>query len=181
MTRVDKEVQRALAVIDKDTGRLLNYGQLLRHPDYQETWTKSSANEFGRLANGVGGRVKGTNTIKFIRKKDIPRDRMKDITYGQFVCTVPPEKKEPNRTQLVVGGDRINYPCEVATPTADMIAAKILFNSVISTADAHFMTMDISNFYLNTPLKHPEFIRMHINDIPEEIIPYVNMTTGSTL
>jgi hypothetical protein len=62
-----------------------------------------------------------------------------------------------------------------------MIAAKILFNSVISTADAHFMTMDISNFYLNTPLKHPEFIRMHINDIPEEIIPYVNMTTGSTL
>jgi hypothetical protein len=57
--------------MDKDTGRLLNYRQLLQHPDYQEPWTKSSANEFGRLANGVRGHVKGTNTIKFIRKKDI--------------------------------------------------------------------------------------------------------------
>ena len=32
------------------------------------------------------------------------------------------------------------------------------------------MTMDISNFYLNTPLKRPEYMRMKINDIPEEII-----------
>ncbi|KAL7476123.1 hypothetical protein ACHAW6_002002, partial [Cyclotella cf. meneghiniana] len=48
-----------------------------------------------------------------------------------------------------------------------MLAAKILFNSVISTAT---MTMDISNFYLNTPLKCPEYIRMKITDIPEETI-----------
>jgi hypothetical protein len=32
------------------------------------------------------------------------------------------------------------------------------------------MTMDISNFYLMTPLKRPEYIRMKISDIPEEII-----------
>eukprot|EP00804_Cyclotella_cryptica_P028836 CCRYP_008420-RA/>CCRYP_008420-RA protein AED:0.29 eAED:0.29 QI:0/0/0/1/1/1/4/0/762 len=57
-----------------------------------------------------GGRIKGTNTIRFIRKRDIPKNRLKDITYGQFVCTIRPEKKEPNRTHLVVGGDRINYP-----------------------------------------------------------------------
>jgi hypothetical protein len=55
MAWVEKEVHRALTVMDKDTGRLLNYRQLLRHPDYQEAWTKSSANEFGHLANGVGG------------------------------------------------------------------------------------------------------------------------------
>eukprot|EP00804_Cyclotella_cryptica_P013333 CCRYP_005110-RA/>CCRYP_005110-RA protein AED:0.26 eAED:0.28 QI:0/0/0/1/1/1/4/0/679 len=169
MKRVDKEVHRALAVMDQDTGTLLNYA-LLRHPAYHDSWTKSSANEFGRLANGVGGRIKGTNTIRFIRKRDIPKNRLKDITYGQFVCTIRPEKKEPNRTRLVVGGDRINYPGEVATPTADMLAAKILFNSVISTAKARFMTMDISNFYLNTPLKRPEYIRMKLSDIPEEII-----------
>ena len=30
--------------------------------------------------------------------------------------------------------------------------------------------MDISNFYLNTPLKRPEFIRLNIRDIPREII-----------
>ena len=32
------------------------------------------------------------------------------------------------------------------------------------------MTMDISNFYLMTPLKQPEFIRKKMSDIPEEII-----------
>eukprot|EP00804_Cyclotella_cryptica_P009011 CCRYP_003113-RA/>CCRYP_003113-RA protein AED:0.42 eAED:0.42 QI:0/-1/0/1/-1/0/1/0/90 len=51
-----------------------------------------------------------------------------------------------------------------------MLAAKMLFNSVISTIGTRFMTMDISNFYLNTPLKGPEYICMSIHDIPEEII-----------
>ena len=32
------------------------------------------------------------------------------------------------------------------------------------------MTMDISNFYLNTPLKRPEYIRMKLSDVPDEII-----------
>jgi hypothetical protein len=85
MAWVKKEVHYAFAVMDKDMGRLLNYHQLLQHPDCQEAWTKSSANKFGCLANGLGGHVKGTNTIKFIHKKNIPWDRMKDITYGQFV------------------------------------------------------------------------------------------------
>jgi hypothetical protein len=78
----------------------------------------------------------GDNTIKLVRKNDIPHNRLKDITYGQFVCTMGPKKKQPNCTHLVVGGDCINYPGGVVTPTADMLAAKILFNSVISTADA---------------------------------------------
>jgi hypothetical protein len=85
--------------MDKDIGKLLNYRALLRHPAYHNEWTMSSANEFGRLANGISGRVKGTNTIRFIRKKDIPKDQVKDVTYGQFVCTIQPEKKEPNCTR----------------------------------------------------------------------------------
>ncbi len=32
------------------------------------------------------------------------------------------------------------------------------------------MTMDISTFYLNSPLPRPEFIRIKLSDIPEEII-----------
>jgi len=97
---------------------------------------------------------------------------MKDVTYGygQFVCTVQPEKAEPNQTRCTVGGDRINYPGAVATPTVEMLVAKMLFNSIISTKDARFMTMDISNFYLMTPLHHPEFIRMKLSNIPDEVI-----------
>ena len=54
------------------------------------------------------------------------------------------------------------YPGEVATPTAEMLVAKLLFNSVVSTKDAQFMTMEISNFYLMTPLTRPEYIRFSI-------------------
>ena len=85
-------------------------------------------------------------------------------------CTVRPEKVEPNQTRFTVGGDRIIYSGEVATPTADMLVAKMLFNSVISTKDTRFMTMDISKFYLMTPLHRPEFIRVKLNDIPNEVI-----------
>ena len=68
-------------------------------------------------------------------------------------CTTREKKK--NRTRFTVGGDKIDYPGELATPTEDMIVAKILFNSIISTKGARFMKIDISNFYLMTPLKRP--------------------------
>ena len=57
--------------------------------------------------------------------KDVKKRRMKDVTYGQFMCLVRPEKAEHNSTRFVVGGDRINYPGEVGTPTAEMLVAKI--------------------------------------------------------
>ena len=58
----------------------------------------------------------------------------------------------------MVGGNRINYPGKVATPTAEMLVTKLLFNSVISTHSACFVTMDIANFYLMTPLKRLEYV-----------------------
>ena len=170
IARAENEAMEAMAVMDAATGKMMNYRQLMQSPSHKEVWSRSSANEFGRLAQGVGGRIKGTNTITFIRKSDVPHDRRKDVTYGQFVCTIRPEKEEKHRTRFTVGGDRVNYPGEVATPTADMLVAKLLFNSIISTPKAKFMTMDISNFYLMTPLKRKEYIRMKISDIPEEII-----------
>ena len=51
-----------------------------------------------------------------------------------------------------------------------MLVAKLLFNSVISTHGARFMTMDIANFYLMTPFKQPEYAKIKLRDIPEEII-----------
>jgi hypothetical protein len=69
-----------------------------------------------------------------------------------------------------VEGDRINDPGAVATPAANMCVAKLLFTSVISAKGARFMTTDISDFYLITPLKCPVFIHISINSIPEETI-----------
>ena len=117
--------------MDAETGKLLKYRQFMNHPNHKKGWRISYANDFGRLENGVGRRINGTNTIQFIRAADVPSDRRQDITYGKFVCSVRPNKAEKNSTRFVVGGNRINYPGEVATPTAKMIVAKLLFNSVI--------------------------------------------------
>ncbi len=69
-----------------------------------------------------------------------------------------------------MGGDRINYTGKVATPTTEMLVAKMLFNSVIFIKCARFMTIDISNFYLMTPLHCPEFIQIKLIDIPNEVV-----------
>ena len=80
-----------------------------------------------------------------------------------------------------MGGDHINYPGEVATPTADMLVAKLLFNSIVSTKEAIFVTLDISDFYLTTPLKRPKYIRMKLADIPQEIINKYKLHNKATL
>jgi hypothetical protein len=103
---------RANSVIDQITGQSYEYrhlvtGKVTGHTT--EVWTKSFANELGRLANGVGTRVpEGTNTIFFINRSQVPTDRK--VTYGRIVCTIRPQKKETHRTRLTVGGNLIDYP-----------------------------------------------------------------------
>ena len=76
------------AVLDQDTGDLLEYRHLLKHPKLKKLWGRGHAKEVGRLAQGLSGIVKGTDTIKFIPKGDIPVKRLKDCTYSRFVCNV---------------------------------------------------------------------------------------------
>ena len=73
-------------------------------------------------------------------------------------------------TRLVVGGDKVDYPHDVSTKTVDLDTTKMFLNSVISTKDARFMTMDIKDFYLGTPLTRYEYIRLQYDIIPKEII-----------
>ncbi len=91
--QMENEVHEALAMMDAETGKVLNYRQLMQSQKHKEIWSKLSANKFGRLENGVGGCIKGTNTIKFMNKHDIPSNRMRDVMYGKFVCLIRPEKK----------------------------------------------------------------------------------------
>ena len=49
---------------------------------------------FGRLAQEIGGRVKGVNTIEFIHTHEVSQDKMKDVTYITFVSNVRSEEEE---------------------------------------------------------------------------------------
>ena len=97
----------------------------------------------------------GTDTMVFIDRSSIPEDRWKDVTYSRIVANYRPEKEDPNRIRLTVGGNRINFPGDCGTPTTDMCTFKLLLNSIVSTQGAMFMTIDIKDFYLNTPMARP--------------------------
>jgi hypothetical protein len=162
-------------------GKLLKYKQLIDNPKTQAKWTHSYGNKIECLAQGMPGCNNGTNTIIFIRKDQVTITRAKDVTYGLITCLVRPEKLDKlNRTRLVAGGDRVHYPSNADIPTANLLTVKILINSIISTAGAKFMTMDIKDFYLNTPIARHEYMQLHIADMLDDVIKHYNLRDKAT-
>ena len=62
------------AVLNKDTGELMEMRHLMKNSKYSELWRKFYTKELGRLAQGISG-TKGTDSIVFIKYDDIPLDR----------------------------------------------------------------------------------------------------------
>ena len=162
----------ACAILDEETGKSLEFRHLIKLDKYREIWMTSFANELGRLAQGIRN-IPGTDTIDFISFSDVPEGET--VTYGRIVCTFRPQKDEPNRTRLTVGGNLLVALYDVSTPTADLTTAKLLFNSVISTPGARFITLDLKNFYLKTPLPQPRYMRMPLTLLPDEIVKKYNL------
>jgi hypothetical protein len=104
----------------------------------------------------------------FILHTDIPKN--KKPTYLQVVAAFRPEKTNPIQFRWTVGGDHIFYAADVSTKTADLTTAEILFNSVLSTPGARFLGIDIKDFYLGTPMKDFEYMRIPLHMLPRAII-----------
>ena len=66
-------------------------------------------------------------------------------------------------------------PGELTTQTANLIASNILWNSVLSTENAKYMCLDISNFYLGTPLDRCQYMRTPLSTLPEHAIQQYKM------
>ena len=63
-----------------------------------------------------------------------------------------------------------HYPRDTRTSTADLLTVKLLINIIISTPRAKFFTMDIKDFYLNTPMARYKYMRLPMADMPEDVI-----------
>ena len=151
------------------------YRQLRQHPKYKGIREQSYSNEIGRLSQVIGYRiaghkkqgVAGTETLQVIKHGDIPKDRLKKVTYTKVVCEVRPQKEDPNRRRRMFGYNRIIYPGEVVTPTAALELVKLIINSVLSLHGAKFACFDFKNFYLATPMDRSELVKIKIEDIPQ--------------
>ena len=168
------------AVLDEETGDLLEYRHLFKHLNHKKVWVGVFGKEVVCLSQGLPGIVEGTDTLNFIFKHEIPSDRFKDVTYARIVCNYRPEKKDHNRCRIAVGGNMVNYPGDCCTPTAYLLTVKLLLNRVISTKGERFMILDISNFYLMTPLKRKEYVKMKLSDFPESVISHYNLGEKAT-
>ena len=59
----------------------------------KKIWETSLANNLGRLAQGVGTRMKkGNINIRFVARRAVPADRK--VTYACLVAELRPHKKE---------------------------------------------------------------------------------------
>jgi hypothetical protein len=152
--------EMANAVICPETVKSLNHQEFITKLRYKIKWMRSTANEINRLYN--------TNTIRCIRRSDIPKGRK--VTYGSFVVDIKDHKDEKERTRLTVGGDQIEYPGDKSTRTAGLTTAKIRINSVISTPSAKFLVIDIKNFNLNIPLGRFEYMVINLTSLPQKTI-----------
>ncbi len=71
------------------------------------------------------------------------------VTYARIVVDFHPQKADPHRIRITAGGNLINYPGKLLTWTADLTTSKLMWNSVLSTAGAKYMCLDIKNFWKN--------------------------------
>jgi hypothetical protein len=170
-------VEHALhgTAMNPDTGSTAEYNEL-RHCSDKHLWQDSCLEEMGRIFQGLGTdskMPKGTDTCFFINVKDIPEDRK--ATYLRIVVADRPEKDNPRRVRFTVGGDQVDYPFAVSTKSADLTTVKILLNSVLSTPEGEFMTGDLKDFYLGTPLPRFEYLRIPVSIIPQEFFDLYNL------
>jgi hypothetical protein len=160
------------AIIDNVTGNVLEYCHLIKSKSHCTIWQHSFSNKLGCLFQGICN-IKGNETYFFICKQQMPQH--KQATYGRICCNYCPQKDEPHCTRLTVGGDQITYNSNKSTPTATLVTAKLLINSTISTPKTKFYWMDLSNFYLMTPMKEYEYMQLQLELFPGKIIHQYNL------
>ena len=161
------------AVLNPATGELEEYRHLINGKNAKE-WLRGNAKEIARLCQGrKDNTYRGTNTIIFKHPREKPPQAQP--TYLRVVAAYRPSKQDPYRIRWTVGGNRINYEGDKYTPNAELTTVKLLLNSVISTKKSKFMTIDLKDFYLNTPLTKNEYMWVQEHMLPQEIIDEYNL------
>ena len=173
LINLDEVCNGVVHPITKET--ITKYQKLISDPLLRDVWLKAICKELGRLAQGFED-TEGTDTIRFLSHEEIrqiPSDRT--ITYARIVVDYRPQKTDPNRVRITVGGNLIDYPFELTTRPADLTTTKILWNSVVSTPGAKFICADAKNFYLETPMERHEYMKFPIAILPDEFVEQYNL------
>ena len=79
---------------------------------------------------------------------------------------------------MVVGGDHLSYDNDAGSPAAPLLETKLLLNCTISDAKgARFFSCDLKDFFLKTFMDRPEYMKLLLKTIPQDIIKKYNLLT----
>ena len=150
--------QQTINHIYNDDCKQLTINKLLQQDP--TTWQLSASNELGSLANGIRD-IKGNKAIVYILKDAVPPD--KKVTYANMVCDYCPDKDNQYWTCLTIGGDKLDYFGNTASPAASLLKTKLLINSVISNSHrgARFASLDIKDHFLQSDLPDPKYMQIN--------------------
>jgi hypothetical protein len=153
----------ACTSVDLDTeGRPLTWSAAMGGPD-RESWIKAEVEEWLRL-------IETSGTLRFVSHSTKPKCRLASYYNPQVKLKKRPDGSVEFRVRGTYGGDRSDWRGPRSALTASITTVKVLLNAVVSEENARWMTADITDFYLGTPLPRNEYMRVHTKYIPREIM-----------
>ena len=123
--------------------------------------------------------LKTHQTMEFITDQELPKlDKMmyynpvltKKMKNGEFVY----------RVRGTAGGNNSTYDGPTTAYVSDMSTFKILCNKTISDEGKRMSTADISDMYLHSTLEAPEYMWIHLSDIPTEALTMFDVASYVT-
>ena len=156
---------QAYAVSMTDAYVLNSHNRPLRYSDTKtandrDLWLTAESTELRRL-------LTKSNTMKFIPSSLKPSNR-KASYYNPQVKTKTNGDTTIRRVRGTYGGDVTDYIGDRSATTADLQTLKTLLNGVISDG-SDFMTLDLTDFYLESTLEEPEYMWIKRSQIPPDI------------
>ena len=146
----------------------LRYGTLIRGPD-ASLWEAEHAKEFERL-------IETTKCMQFCAYGDVPRSYR--IKYYKPVCTIktPSTGNSIFRVRGTVADTQSSYDGPKSAATASINTVYLLLNATVSE-NAQWMTADIKDYYLGTPMSTPEYMSIPARYIPATIRARYNLSS----
>jgi hypothetical protein len=142
----------------------------MKDPATAEIWQTAFDKEFRGMSQGDNKTgQKGTNTMFVMNHDNITKilKAGKKFTYANPVVNHRPQKEDPNRIQIVAGGNLIDSTGKLLVPTANIDTEKLHWNSVVSTALAKYMCIDIKSFYLSAALENYKYMKIPYTLFPQ--------------
>jgi hypothetical protein len=125
----------------------------MHDPATADIWQTAFGKDFGGMAQGDNKTGQNTNAM-FVMNHDKIKTVLKagkKFTYANPVVDHRPQKADPNLICITAGGNLIQCDCELLVPTANIDTAKLHWNSVVSTALAKYMCIDIKKITYQLP------------------------------